>query len=84
MDQAQTFEKHALYLGKIVGNLQSIEMGARITIAKRDAWQSKQAIVPLPTIKLGDWVEVNPLTDINDLRNALERYNKFAPLECKV
>jgi len=84
MNQAHIFETHASNLGRLVGNLQMIEMGARIAIAKRDAWQAKREMVSLPQVKRGDLVEISPLTDTNDLRNTLERYNKFAPLECRV
>ena len=47
MDDKARFEQHALNLGKLTGNLQTIEMAARLAIVKLDkaAAQRVQALV---------------------------------------
>lgn len=78
MSELSPFELHALRLGKLLGNLQSIEMGARLFLDKADAQRASQIMRSLPELKKGDWVEFSPLTSGHDLRQVLERYNKFA------
>ncbi|MCF6257584.1 MAG: hypothetical protein L3J98_05220 [Gammaproteobacteria bacterium] len=84
MSQKDHFENHALKLGKIVGNLQTIEMAARLAIVKHDEYSASKVATQLPQVKEGERVEWNAFTNSNDLRQALEKYNKHAPLECKV
>lgn len=69
MSELSQFELHALSLGKLIGNLQTIEMVARLFLAKVDE---------VPEWKRGDWVELSPLTNNLDLRGVLEKYNKVA------
>jgi hypothetical protein len=79
MSDLSPFELHALRLGKLLGNLQSIEMGARLFLDKVDVQRASQILISLPQLKEGDWVECSPLTNGQDLRQVLERFNKFAP-----
>jgi hypothetical protein len=67
-----------------VGNLLSLELGARMAIAKRDARLAALIQTQLPQVKEGDWVECNPLTNKDDLQNTLQNYNKRATDECKI
>ncbi|HRI39442.1 MAG TPA: hypothetical protein PLO50_12880 [Nitrospira sp.] len=82
-DKAQ-FERHALNLGKLLGNLQSIEMGARITIVKLDKKSADQVQSQLQQLQVGDMVEFNTFTNDADLTQTLERYNKRAPHACRI
>jgi len=84
MSQRAQFESHAANLGKIVGNLLSIEMGARMAIVKLDQRSASQVQTQLPQVKAGDSVEINAFTNSDDLRQVLERFNKFAPLNCRI
>jgi hypothetical protein len=84
MCQKDHFENHALKLGKIAGNLQTIEMAARLAIVKLDEYSASKVETQLPLVKDEEWVELNAFTNFNDLRQTLEKYNKHAPLECKV
>jgi hypothetical protein len=84
MSQKDNFEIHALKLGKLVGNLQTIEMAARMAIVKLDEYSASQVATQLPQVKEGGRVEWNAFTNSNDLRQTLEKYNKHAPTECKV
>jgi len=67
-------------LGRTIGNLQAIEMQARMAIAYLDA-REKEATekTQIPQLKKGDLVAVNILTNSWDMRQVLERYNKLAP-----
>jgi hypothetical protein len=78
------FEQHASYLGRLVGNLLSIEMGARMTIVKLDAWAAKHVNSQLPQIQAGQLVELNAFTKPDDLRQTLEKFNKHASPACRV
>lgn len=84
MGELHTFELHALRLGKLLGNLQSIETGARLFLDKANEQRASQIICSLSKLKRGDWVEISPLTNGHDLRRILERYNKFANNNCRV
>lgn len=84
MSKRELFELHALNLGKLVGNLQSLEMGARLAIVKVDRWVAKQVRTQLPQVRVGDSVEVNAFTSSDDLRQTLEKYNKQAPSDCRI
>ena len=84
MSDRTRFELHALNLGKLVGNLLSLEMGARMVIAKLDQRAAKKVQTHLPQVKIGDLVEVNAFTNQDDLTQTLERYNKRAPLDCRI
>lgn len=84
MSQRKRFEAHAVSLGKIVGNLLSLELAARIAINKLDAWAAAQVQAQLPQLTEGEWVEVNVFTNDDDLRNTLEKYNKRAPYELRL
>jgi hypothetical protein len=84
MSQKALYEVHALSLGKLLGNLQSIEMGARLAIAKLDARAAQIAQSQLSTVKVGDDVEVNAFSNSDDLRQTLEKFNKRAPHSCHI
>ncbi|ARU86737.1 hypothetical protein [Pseudomonas sp. M30-35] len=79
MSTKAKFELHALNLGKLVGNLLTIEMAARMFLAKHDEdFQSKIA-TQLPRVSEGDLVESDAFTNADDLRQTLQKYNKRAP-----
>lgn len=84
MDQKEKFENHALKLGKLVGNLLTIEMASRLAIVKLDEYAASKVFSQLPQVNEGDQVEWNAFTNADDLRQTLEKYNKRAPLKCKV
>ena len=84
MGDKARFEAHALSLGKLTGNLQSLEMGARMVIVKLDQRAAEQVQTQLPQVKAGDLVELNAFTNNDDLTQTLEKYNKRAPLACKI
>ena len=84
MNDKVRFELHALNLGKLLGNLQSLEMGARMVIVKLDQWAAKQVQTQLPQVRTGDLVELNTFTNADDLTHTLEKYNKRVPLDCRI
>ena len=84
MSDKERFESHAFNLGKLVGNLQSLEMGARMVIVKLDQRAAEQVQTQLPQVKAGDFVEINAFTNEDDLTQTLNKYNKRAPLECRI
>lgn len=84
MSRKAFYEAHALSLGKLLGNLQSIEMGARLAIVKLDARAAQIVQAQLPTAKVGDDVEVNAFSNNDDLRQTLEKFNKRAPHTCHI
>lgn len=77
-------ESHALQLGKLMGNLQSLEMGARMAIQKLDPQSSAELPETLLKVKQGDWVGISPLTNKDDLRQTIAKYNRHAPLDCRL
>lgn len=79
MSEKEAFESHALNIGKLIGNLQSLEMGARMVIVKLDQWASKQVQTQLPQVRAGDTVELNAFTNGDDLSQTLNKYNKRIP-----
>ena len=84
MNDKARFETHALSLGKLTGNLQSLEMSARMVIVKLDQRVAEQVQTQLSQVKTGDMVEINAFTNGDDLAQTLERYNKQAPLDCRI
>ena len=84
MSDKARFESHALNLGKLTGNLQSLEMGARMVIVKHDQWAANQVQTQLPRVRTGDLVELNAFTNEDDLTQTLEKYNKRAPPDCRI
>ena len=84
MNDKTRYERHAINLGKLLGNLQSIEMGARMAIVKLDKRAAGQVQSQLPQLKAGDSVELNALTNGDDLRQTIEKYNKRAALDCRI
>ena len=84
MNEKKRFESHAFNLGKLVGNLQSLEMGARMVIVKRDRRAAERVQTQLPQVKAGDLVELNAFTNDDDLTQTLEKYNKRTPLDCRI
>lgn len=84
MSDRERFESHAFNLGKLLGNLQSIEMGARMVIVRLDQRAAEQVETQLPQVKAGDLVELNAFTNDDDLTQTLEKYNKRTPLDCRI
>jgi len=84
MSGKQHFELHALNLGKLIGNLLMLEMGARMAIAKLEPWTSAQFQTQLPQMSAGDLVEINAFTNGDGLTQTLDKYNKRAPVEFRV
>jgi hypothetical protein len=84
MSDKARFEAHALSLGKLIGNLQSLEMGARMAIVNLDERAAEQVHSQLPQVKTGDLVELNAFTNKDDLTQTLEKFNKRAPFECRI
>jgi len=84
MSDKDRFEAHALSLGKLIGNLQSLEMGARMAIVNLDKRAAEQVQSQLPQVKAGDLVELNAFTNKDDLTQTLEKFNKRAPSECRI
>jgi hypothetical protein len=64
--------------------LQSIEMGSRMAIVKLDKRAADQVQSQLPQLRAGDMVEINALTNSDDLRQTLEKYNKRASLDRRI
>ena len=77
-------ETHALRVGKIIGNLQMIEMAARMALVKLDKYKSSQVVTDLSQVKENDVIELNAFTDKSDLRQTLQKYNKKVVPEFKV
>jgi hypothetical protein len=84
MSNKEQFETHANNLGKLVGNLQTLEMGARLAIVRLDQRSANQVETQLPQVKAGDIVELNAFTNGDDLTQTLEKYNKRSPLDCRI
>jgi hypothetical protein len=84
MGDKKRFESHAFNLGKLVGNVQSLEMGARMVIVKLDQRATQQVQTQLPQVKAGDFVELNAFTNDDDLTQTLEKYNKRATSDCRI
>jgi hypothetical protein len=84
MNDKARFEQHAMNLGKLTGNLQTIEMAARLAIVKLDKAAAQRVQAQLPQVRVGELVESNAFTNKDDLNQTLEKYNKRAPLDCRV
>ncbi len=84
MTEKERFESHAFNLGRLVGNLQSLEMGARLAIVKLNRQAASQVQTQLPHVKAGDLVELNAFTNNDDLTQTLKKYNKQTRLECRI
>jgi hypothetical protein len=79
MSTKEKFELHALNLGKLVGNLLTIEMAARMFLAKHEEDFQSKVTTQLPQVSEGDLVESDAFTNPDDLRQTLRKYNKRAP-----
>jgi len=84
MREKTRLEAHALSLGKLIGNLQSLEMGARMALVKFDQRAAEQVKTQLPHVKAGDLVELNAFTNSDDLTQSLEKFNKRVKPECRI
>ena len=73
-----TLEEHASCLGRLVGNLQSLEFLLRALLYKRaePPHDPLPAGTSLSTLKIGDKVGVNALTDYDSLGSLIDRYNQ--------
>jgi len=76
-DPGARLERHALNMGKLVGNLLMLELAARLFISAQD--ERNRVQIQIQHVKEGDRVPINPLTNGDDLRRTLEKYNKRAP-----
>ena len=79
MSTKEKFELHALNLGKLVGNLLTIEMAARMFLAKHEENFQSKVTTQLSQVSEGDLVESDAFTNPDDLRQTLKKYNKRAP-----
>jgi hypothetical protein len=68
-------EDHPLLLGKIIGNLISIELSARLVLENQKPGNLKALMNQLAHFKEGDWVDVSPISDPDGLRGVLNQYN---------
>lgn len=84
MDDVEVFEQHALRLGKLIGNLQSLECGARMALAGIEGLQVGQRAKAFLQTSEGDWTDVNPLTGPDGLTETLRKYNARVSSECTV
>lgn len=84
MSDKARFELHVFNLGKLTGNLQTIEMGARLAIVRLDEAAAQRVQAQLPQVKCGELVELNAFTNKDDLNQTLEKYNKRASLDCRI
>jgi hypothetical protein len=84
VNKKEYFHTQALNLGKLLGNLQSLEMGARMAIVNLDQRAATRVQMQLPQVKTGDIVELNAFTNNDDLTQTLEKFNKRAPAECHI
>ncbi len=74
---AAWWEQHVFRLGKIAGNLLSIESLARLIIElDRVGGNINDARPKFSQIREGDWVELTALSNKEDLTWALDNYNK--------
>jgi hypothetical protein len=84
MSDKARFESHAINLGKLVGNLQSLEMMARMVIVRLDQRAAERVRTQLPQVRAGDLVEINAFTNGDDLTQTLEKYNKRTTPGCRL
>ena len=74
----------ALRLGKLFGNLLSLEMAARLAIATLDKKHPLSVGPQLPQLTTGERVKVTPLTNGSSLMAILKQYNRAVPDDCQV
>jgi hypothetical protein len=55
-----------------------------MVIVKLDQRAAKQVLTQLPQVRGGDSVELNAFTNDDDLDKTLGKYNKRAPLDCRI
>lgn len=77
-------DEHPKQLGKLVGNLQSIEMLARLYLAIKAAGCLEKAGPNVTNTKKGDEVELTPLSDPRSLEPVLKDYNLNVNADQKV
>lgn len=75
-------EEHPKQLGKLIGNLHTIEELARFWLAINEAGSLEATRPELPKIKEGDLVDITPLSGPESLKPILEKYNKHIPKNC--
>lgn len=72
-----SLEKHALLLGSILGNLQSLEFAIRCALYNHERQlDSSLEDFSLQGFKVGDEVPENALTDYSTLRELVIKYNR--------
>jgi hypothetical protein len=64
-------KEHALLLGKILGNLQTLEFSLRVSLHRKEPKPSRDLLA----LKVGDVVDANYLTDYSSLIDLIEDYN---------
>lgn len=84
MDDKARFETHALNFGKLTGNLQMLEMGARMAIVKLDQRAADRVQMQLSQVKAGEMVNLDAFTNGDDLTQTLKKDNKRTPLDCRI
>ncbi|HHG5532696.1 TPA: hypothetical protein ACPWRH_000936 [Pseudomonas aeruginosa] len=72
----EEIDQAALNLGKLFWNLLTLETMARIYISKHDQTYNKKSSTELAKVKSGDLVDIDALTNPDDLRRTLNKYNK--------
>ena len=84
MDDVEVFQQHALRLGKLIGNLQSLECGARMALAGMEGQQVGQLANAFLQASEGDWTDVNALTAPDGLAETLRKYNAHVSSQCTI
>lgn len=82
MDDAENLDKHAKGLGRIVADLQLLELSLRMFLLKINV---KSRLPNYGKLKLGTEVDENPFTNYDQLSHLIKKFNKHAkPLNPKL
>jgi len=84
MRRLSPLERHAKRLGQLLGTLQMIEMEARLAIVTHDGQEVGHVRAQLPTVSVGDSVELNALTNPDGIGKTLVQYNQRVPPQWRV
>lgn len=68
-------QEHPKQLGKLIGNLLTIEGLARLLLAINKAGSLKATRPALPNVTKGDLVDITPISDPESLTSVLKKYN---------
>jgi len=72
-------DEHAMNLGRILGNLQSLESMLRMTIGTID--KSRRSANDFSALKVGDRVPADAVTNYDSLGPTIRFYNRLVPAE---